>query len=85
MKTPLSTQAWKTALCVVAGGIMIAANTALAAEEAKQVEKTILNLGAFGRRILRPATLFRRFKSLQYLRPPFVYRNGWMSRRALPR
>ncbi len=26
-----------------------------------------------------------RFKSLQYLRPPFVYRNGWMSRRASPR
>ena len=26
---------------------------------------------------------FRRFKSLQYLRPPFVYSNGWMSRRAI--
>ena len=31
------------------------------------------------------APLFGRFKSLQYLRPPFVYRNGWMSRRASPR
>ncbi|PYU78232.1 MAG: hypothetical protein DMG51_19115 [Acidobacteria bacterium] len=29
--------------------------------------------------------LFGRFKSLQYFRPPFVYRNGWMSRRASPR
>ena len=29
--------------------------------------------------------VFGRFKSLQYFRPPFVYRNGWMSRRASPR
>ncbi|WP_455387844.1 amidohydrolase family protein [Petrachloros mirabilis] len=42
MKTPPNTQKMKSALCVVAAVFTIAANTALAAEDAKPVPKTLI-------------------------------------------
>ncbi len=51
----------------------------------KPVNRRLSLLAAFFSLVVWRPPPFRRFKSLQYLRPPFVYRNGWMSRRASPR
>lgn len=42
MKTPLNAQTWNIALCFIAGVFTMAANTALAAEDAKPVAKTLI-------------------------------------------
>lgn len=42
MRTLRNTQIWKMALCVIAGLFTMAANTALAAEEAKPMAKTLI-------------------------------------------
>jgi len=57
MKVLIKTQTVKTALCVIAWVFMIAANTALAADAAKHVAKTlIINANIFDGTIEKLAT-----------------------------